>query len=44
MRRPVRGLTTLRNGMSALRNRALRAVRANPDVVPYAAKFSIWVR
>ena len=44
MLRPVRVLTTLRNGMSALRNRALRAVRADPGVVPYAAKISVWVR
>ena len=44
MRRPVRVLTTLRNGMGALRNRALRAVRADPGVVHYAAKISVWVR
>ena len=30
--------------MSAMQDRVLRAVRADPDVVPYAAKVSVWMR
>ena len=40
----VRGMAMLRTGMSAMQNRVLRAVRADPDVVPYAAKVSVWMR
>ena len=31
-------------GMSALRERALRAVQADPEVVPYAVRVSVWMR
>ena len=42
--RRVRGMAMLRTGLSAMQSRVLRAVRADPDVVPYAAKVSVWMR
>ena len=40
----VRGLAMLRTEVVAMQSRIMRAVRADPDVVPYAAKVSVWVR
>ena len=34
----------LRTGVVAMQSRIMRAVRADPDVVPYAAKVSVWMR
>ena len=41
---PVRGLALLKPGLSALQSRVLRAVRADPEVVAYAARVSVWMR
>ena len=37
-------LAMLKTGLSALPSRVLRAVRADPEVVAYAARVSVWMR